>query len=285
MSKVQQWSLPVAETAAERDGKIPAVEVEAALAHILTSQVFAKAPRMRRLLRTLVEKTLGGAGHEVNEFTIGVEVFGRDESSYCTGEDSLVRVQVGRLRERLNVYYAGPGQDAPLMISIPLGRYVPQFRRQEPAVKRVAAGGALLLVPFAGIGQFGEGGHCASFSQGFNEELRFRLLSLFGRALAGQGAFSGAGGNALHAAGAASRFQLEGSLRVEAGRVRIAARLIDRCEDRVDWYVQFDRTGTLDISLQEDIASEICDGLRSLDATRDMLHVPPGQPQFHLRAG
>ncbi|HEX8955418.1 MAG TPA: hypothetical protein VF798_04055, partial [Burkholderiaceae bacterium] len=242
-------------------------------------------PRMRRLLRTLVEKTLYCAGRDINEFTIGVEVFGRDESTYCTGEDSLVRVQVGRLRERLNVYYAGPGQDASLVISIPLGTYVPQFRRQEPAMRRRAADSALLLVPFAGIGQVGQGEHCASFSQGFNEELRFRLLSLFGRALAGQGALSGAGENAHRAAGPASRFQLEGSLRIETGRVRIAARLIDRCEDRADWYVQFDRTGTLDISLQEDIASEICDGLRSLDATRDMLHAPSGKPQCHLRAG
>ena len=110
---------------------IPEAEITAEVDRILVSKGFANAGRLSRLLRYVVEKTLAGEADQLKEYVVGVEVFDRDEK-YDPRLDSIVRVEAGRLRSRLDEYYNGEGAASPLRISLPRGGYVAQF---EPRVE------------------------------------------------------------------------------------------------------------------------------------------------------
>lgn len=109
---------------------IPAAEIKAELARILASKGFATAGRLSRLLRHVVEKTLAGQADQLKEYSVGVEVFDRDDK-YDPRLDSIVRVEAGRLRSRLDEYYNGEGAASPIRISLPRGGYVAQFETRE----------------------------------------------------------------------------------------------------------------------------------------------------------
>jgi hypothetical protein len=62
----------------------------------------------------------------LKETTIGVSVFARSPD-YDPKVDTIVRSQVWRLRAKLRKYYASEGANDPIIIEIPIGRYVPAF--------------------------------------------------------------------------------------------------------------------------------------------------------------
>ena len=233
---------------------LAAEEIRLALHDIVASETFAKAPRMRHLLNYLVEKKLNGQAHEVNEYAIGLEVFGRDPRSYDTGADPLVRVQAGRLRERLKVYYATRSGVSPLHISIPLGNYVPQLSRvaPEPAVARATL---LALTPLSDLGLTGN----PIFVRGLDEELGQKLFKTFGSAMQLQDIAAAPAPDGR----ARAAHRLEGSIRIESEHVRASVRLIDACAGHVAWRSQFDGHGLLGMGLQEQLAGAICDGLQT----------------------
>ncbi len=96
--------------------------VRAHLAVLEASGVFRDSTRHRRLLAFLVEATLKGEAGGLKEFVIAAEVWDRDVS-FDPRIHSIVRVEVGRLRTRLERYYAGEGANEPLRFSIPVGGY------------------------------------------------------------------------------------------------------------------------------------------------------------------
>ncbi len=101
-------------------------QVQAELERVLSSRGFASAGRLSRLLRHAVEKTLAGETDQLKEYSVGMEVFDRDDK-YDPRVDSIVRVEAGRLRSRLDEYYSGEGAADPIRISLPRGAYVAQF--------------------------------------------------------------------------------------------------------------------------------------------------------------
>ena len=98
----------------------------AEVAEVLHSEFFTRAPMLAHLLFYLCEKLFAGEASQIKEYSVGVEVFHRG-SSFDQDSDSIVRVEANRLRKRLAEYYAGPGAEHPLHITIPLGQYVPEF--------------------------------------------------------------------------------------------------------------------------------------------------------------
>ncbi len=132
---------------------IPVPEVMAELETILSSTTFATAPRLSRLLRYIVEKSLEGDGSGLKEYQLGVDVFDR-KAGYETRNDPVVRVEARQLRYKLADYYGGSGASDDIVISLPKGGYVARFERravdaaaEEPAevpapepVKRMGAG-------------------------------------------------------------------------------------------------------------------------------------------------
>ena len=101
------------------------------LDRILASEPFANSDRLRRFLRYVVERTLAGEGDRLKEYVIGAEVFDRGDR-YDPRLDSIVRVEAGRLRAKLDEYYVGPGASDALLIRLPRGGYAPAFEQRQP---------------------------------------------------------------------------------------------------------------------------------------------------------
>src|SRR4051812_2266405 len=110
----------------------------AALNAVLESKEFSRAPALAKLLRYLCEKTFEGRVHEIKEFSIATEVYGRSQS-FGERRDSVVRVEVSRLRKRLRNYYAEEGSRHDLQIVIPAGTYQPEFEPRTPPFESPAA--------------------------------------------------------------------------------------------------------------------------------------------------
>jgi len=114
-----------------------------ALAAVLESKEFSRAPALAKLLKYLCEKTFEGRVHEIKEFSIATDVYGRDEN-FGEKRDSSVRVEMSRLRKRLRDYYEEEGMDAALRIVIPAGIYQPEF---EPRTLLSATPSSIPAVP------------------------------------------------------------------------------------------------------------------------------------------
>jgi hypothetical protein len=104
-------------------------EVRAQLERILASVAFGRSERCQQFLHYVCDLTLRGDGSRINQYLIGSEVFKRGPD-YSTDEDSLVRRQAHLLRQKLDTYYSREGKTDLVRIDLPVGHYVPTFRRQ-----------------------------------------------------------------------------------------------------------------------------------------------------------
>ena len=114
-------------------------EIRHQLDRILASGPFANSDRLKRFLRYVVERTLAGEGDRLKEYVIGSEVFDRDDQ-YDPRLDSIVRVEAGRLRAKLDEYYVHAGLGDPLIIRLPRGGYAPAFEPRQPDAMPLPAG-------------------------------------------------------------------------------------------------------------------------------------------------
>ncbi len=150
----------------------PTDAVLAGLERIAASPDFVRSKRMREFLRYLVEAKLSGEVDRSKEFSIAVEVFGRDET-FDPQTSSLVRVEAGRLRRTLKQYYLTHGKDEPLRIEIPKGKYVAEFRMvgdrgNEPASPVERSSPAPAPVEAGNGGQAGRPAATATRKRGTN---------------------------------------------------------------------------------------------------------------------
>jgi Tol biopolymer transport system component len=115
------------------------VEIGCAVQRLEGSTAFERSASLLKLLRFLIEEA---ARHpEAMKETYVGAVFYNREATYDPRFDSIVRVNVMRLRQRLTGYYAGEGNNDPLKIEIPRGSYVPFFIRREPAPAPITSEG------------------------------------------------------------------------------------------------------------------------------------------------
>ena len=77
----------------------------------------------------MCERTIAGEGDQLKEYVIGRAVFDRGDD-YDPRIDSIVRVEAGRLRSKVDEYYSGPGRGDGILIKLQRGSYAPTF---EPA--------------------------------------------------------------------------------------------------------------------------------------------------------
>jgi len=152
---------------AELTAEVAPEMVRRQLAKVLDSPVFASSPRLQQFLRFAVEETLNGRGSELKEWVIGTRVYNRS-TDFNPSSDSIVRVEASRLRAKLRAYYAGQGVADAVVISVPLGGYVPAWTitpqglapRQASSRKwQWLAAGALAAVALVGYSLYdGSGG-------------------------------------------------------------------------------------------------------------------------------
>lgn len=108
------------------------------ISRIVASASFSKAERLSSLLTYVCDTTLDGRAEELNEHNIGEAVFGRSRD-YDSANDGIVRAQVSRLRQRLDLYFEGEGAHEPVRVVIPRGAYIPYFEPRPEKVESVFA--------------------------------------------------------------------------------------------------------------------------------------------------
>ena len=101
-------------------------QVIAALENILSQPDFLASPRLSSFLRFVVIETIEGRADRLKAFTIASMALGHDEK-FNPATNSIVRVQAGRLRRLLELYYKGPGRLDRCEICLRRGSYVPEF--------------------------------------------------------------------------------------------------------------------------------------------------------------
>lgn len=92
-----------------------------------------------RLLRYLAKHVIEHPGTPIKEFQIATEVFGRS-ADFDPQVDSMVRVQAGRLRSKLNEFYSSDGLEDPIVVGLPKGTYVLSFHHRNNTAAKPASG-------------------------------------------------------------------------------------------------------------------------------------------------
>jgi TolB-like protein/Tfp pilus assembly protein PilF len=129
----------------------PTSVVEAALERILKSATFLRSQRHRQFLQHVVRAMIDGRHEELKEIVIGIEVFGRPVDKYDPRRDPIVRVEAGRVRDKLARYYASEGLEDPFEIQIPIGGYLPHLSPRQESRKAARSLGSLAVLPFTSL--------------------------------------------------------------------------------------------------------------------------------------
>lgn len=103
-----------------------------ALTKISSCPPIATADSLRNLLTYLVRQSVAFPGEPIREAQIAAAVFHKTEG-FDPRQDSTVRVQTSRLRNRLNEYYEGQGSSDPWILELPKGSYSVTLRQREGA--------------------------------------------------------------------------------------------------------------------------------------------------------
>ena len=105
------------------------VETEANLAQvrrILESKAFRTSEVHRNLLHYLAEKSLSGEAGSLKEYTVGLDVF-QKPSSYDPRQESVVRMHMARLRQKLAEYHRTEGVGDAVIVDVPKGAFKVTF--------------------------------------------------------------------------------------------------------------------------------------------------------------
>ena len=89
---------------------------------LVHSKAFETSEVHRHLLRYLAEKSISGEADRLKEYTLGLEAFGKPPT-YDPKTDSIARLQVSRLRQKLSAYYQNEAADDPILITLPKGAF------------------------------------------------------------------------------------------------------------------------------------------------------------------
>lgn len=118
---------------AQADNPVGDSEIRVALERMAASEAFRGSPQLIAFLRYVVEATLGGHADRIKGYTIATEALGRT-ADFDPQADPIVRVEATRLRRALNRYHASAVAADGVQIDLPLGSYVPVFRRKPASV-------------------------------------------------------------------------------------------------------------------------------------------------------
>ena len=107
---------------------------------LLNSHALHGSESLCKLLRFLTNCAFEHPGISPKEYQIATEVFGRPKD-FDPHLDSMVRVQVGRLRSKLAEYFASEGAEDPILVEMPKGNYALSFhvRPHEPSRNHASA--------------------------------------------------------------------------------------------------------------------------------------------------
>jgi hypothetical protein len=108
------------------------------LQRVLTSETLRSSEALRRLLSYLAEAYLSGTARNLKEYMIGRDAMGKP-ADYDPRVDASVRVQIGKLRQRLDQYYTTEASDAAVQIKLPRGHFELTLETVTPRTPPLAA--------------------------------------------------------------------------------------------------------------------------------------------------
>lgn len=249
------------------------------LARLQASPEFAGSARLLAFLQFVVEEALANGGAGLKEVVIGNAIYERDPP-YDTRIDSTVRVEARRLRRKLDDYYSGSGSDDTVLITLPVGSYVPSFSERVPKgdaspsmppgeeIFRAGRGAAVAIMPFRAIPREAA---LDVFAEELTDELIFTLgqvegIWLVSRSAVFQEKYRGLSPSELAAALSVDAV-LQGTVRRNVDTLRITVELAD-VDGLVVWSDRFEVSADLDFGqLQDKIARTLLSRVR-LDSSR-----------------
>jgi TolB-like protein/tetratricopeptide (TPR) repeat protein len=277
------------------------VAVREALQKVLSSTGFSRNERQSRFLQFLVEQQLKGRGSELKESVIAGEVFGR-KPDYDPKRDAIVRTEAGRLRARLNGYYATDGRSDRLIIELPKGAYRPVFRpcagvngeaspprdRTVSSSRRRLIAATVVVVTIALIAasswwwlakrhplvriavlpldNIGHGADAGYFADALTDEIISNLSVMEGLTVRSRTSSLTLKGKVPSAREAGTildvDYFVEGSVQEVGEQLRVNTELVRVRDDVPLWSGRFDREITNVLAVQDDIAQGIVDSLR-----------------------
>jgi Tfp pilus assembly protein PilF/TolB-like protein len=110
-----------------RGSPIPDGAVSQQVLRIVASRTFRKCNRLKRLLEFIVDATVKGETNSLKEWVIGTEVYNRGQD-FDPRLDPIVRTETRRLRRKLQEYFDTEGREDAVVIEVPKGSYIPNFR-------------------------------------------------------------------------------------------------------------------------------------------------------------
>jgi tetratricopeptide (TPR) repeat protein len=119
-----------------RTPDIPATEIRSQLEKISTGPELENSPRLVELLNYIGAESLAGRADRIKGFSIGQAIYAAD-LNFDPESNSIVRVEMGRLRRRLAEYYLSSGRTDPIVVDIPKGSYAPQFTLNPQASEEI----------------------------------------------------------------------------------------------------------------------------------------------------
>jgi len=237
---------------------------------ICSSNEFITKELLCRFLSYIISEHLAGRDNNLKGYTIGVNVFNRDED-FDPGQDALVRINAGRLRRFLDLYYLKEGKKDPVRIEIPKGAYTPKINlnpntemvSENETVKVKSSFDAepkIAVLSFLNLTGNPENDYLA---QGICEEIsveltRYEDLSVYNFNILS--AKKSKDHNLKKIAKKRGvRFILEGAVNKSDKQIKVLARLIDLMDEKQIWAQSYTRefNSSNIFDIQESIAKEI----------------------------
>jgi adenylate cyclase len=236
-----------------------------ALNRVLSSKDFDASDRNRDFLKFVVEETLSGRENLIKAYTIATTVFGRP-ADFDPSQDSIVRIEAGRLRRSLERYYLTGGAGDLVRIIVPKGTYVPVFQETETqrtisAPLPAPRARSNLKIVVAAFDEEGDSSDYPGFAQGFVRHLvvgltRFTEIDVFGPELSNS--FSNSNSD-TSGQGSDPDFILFGVVSHFSGRIVIETFLKEAHTGQILWAEIYDRTECREnlLGLRDLIADEV----------------------------
>lgn len=233
-------------------------EVGSQLEKILSSSTFVRSKRLGRFLRFTVEQCLDGRQNALKEYLVGVEVFNKMET-FDPRIDSIVRVEARRLRSKLERYYQTEGRDDQIVIQFRKGSYVPLLVTREQ-LRSMGLGDengsrvGLKSIAVSGFTSLGVESSYSHFCSGLTDDVISALTKVPGIRVMARTSPAGEDVRA--------DYVLEGSVRNQGERLRIAAQLIDSSNSLYIWSETYERDLNDAFAVQDEISRSIVLALR-----------------------
>ncbi len=110
----------------ELEGKVIVEELN----RICASKEFVTKPVIKKFLTYLITEYVEGRSDQLKGYTIGLDVFDLGKG-FDPDQNPLVRINAGRLRRLLKMYYLEEGKNDLIQIDIPKGTYCPVITKRN----------------------------------------------------------------------------------------------------------------------------------------------------------